>query len=316
MQIGQMNFRGNVIDHGWFKALTLDNGKPYMVAITILGEVVYWYKPTEVRDEQSNQVRYKQKFKADMLQKSYQQLADSFGFTKRQVKDACDYLKDIGLVRIEFRTILVNGTCCNNVMFIEPIPENIRKISVLYWKGEIPPTLERNSLLHSNGTPSYDRTEEPPTPERKTNTKITTEITTHIDNDDDKGSPLIDGNFKTSYNHLLQYGISLSTTGEQELGEFCDVFGSEIVNKAVDKAIDENTKRWSYIRKILIDWQNNNVRTMADVIKLDDDFKNRKGGDGNATNRRRYGRVNGASRSYAEENESRGRNMPSFIKRV
>ena len=52
LQIGQMNFRGNVIDHGWFKTLTLDNGKPNMVAISILGEVVYWYKPTEERDEQ------------------------------------------------------------------------------------------------------------------------------------------------------------------------------------------------------------------------------------------------------------------------
>lgn len=69
LQIGQMNFRGNVIDHGWFKTLTLDNGKPNMVAISILGEVVYWYKPTEVRDEHSNNVRYKQKFKADTLQR-------------------------------------------------------------------------------------------------------------------------------------------------------------------------------------------------------------------------------------------------------
>ena len=49
LQIGQINFRGNVIDHGWFKTLTLDNGKPNIVAITILGEIVYWYKPTEVR---------------------------------------------------------------------------------------------------------------------------------------------------------------------------------------------------------------------------------------------------------------------------
>ena len=82
LQIGQINFRGNVIDHGWFKTLTLENGKPNIVAITILGEIVYWYKPTEIRSEEFNQIQYKQKFKADMLQKNYQQLADSFGFTK------------------------------------------------------------------------------------------------------------------------------------------------------------------------------------------------------------------------------------------
>ncbi|HDR4976094.1 TPA: DNA replication protein DnaD, partial [Bacillus anthracis] len=178
LQIGQMNFRGNVIDHGWFKTLTLDNGKPNMVAISILGEVVYWYKPTEVRDEHSNNVRYKQKFKADTLQKSYQQFADSFGFTKRQVKDACDYLKDRRLVHIEFRTIFVNGTRCNNVMFIEPIPEEIQKISILYWENGTPPTLERKRVLQQNEPPSYDKKEEPPTFKRKTNTENTTKNTT------------------------------------------------------------------------------------------------------------------------------------------
>lgn len=323
LQIGQMNFRGNVIDHGWFKTITLDNGKPYVVAITILGEVVYWYKPTEVRDEESNQVRYKQKFKADMLQKNYQQLADSFGFTKRQVKDACDYLKDRNLIRIEFRTVFVNGTRCNNVMFIEPVPEEIQRISILYWENGTPPTLKRNSpltkernrLLRSNVPPSYDKTGEAPTLERRTNTKITTEITTNID-DDDNPHPLIDLQFKNSLEHLMKNSIPLSVIAEQELGEFCDLFGSELVNAAVDKALDENAPRWTYIRTILSNWQKNNVKTLADVIKLDEDYKNRRGGVGNAAHRKRTGRGYAASRNYEEENANRKRNMPSFIKRV
>ncbi|MEK4636850.1 DnaD domain protein [Bacillus sp. FSL W8-0519] len=323
LQIGQMNFRGNVIDHGWFKTITLDNGKPYVIAITILGEVVYWYKPTEIRNEESNQVKYKQKFKADMLQKNYQQLADSFGFTKRQVKDACDYLKDRNLLHIEFRTVIVNGTRCNNVMFIEPVPEEIQKISILYWgngtpptlKRNSPPTIESNSLLRSNVPPSYDKTEEPPTLERKTNTEITTEITTNID-DDGNHHPLIDPQFKNSLEHLMKSNIPLSVIAEQELGEFCDSFGSELVNRAVDKAIDENAPRWAYIRKILINWQKSNVKTLADVIKLDEDYKNQRGGVENATRRGRVGKGFSTGRSYEEENASRERNMPSFIKRV
>lgn len=143
------------MDQGWFKHLTLDNGKPYMVAISVLSEIFYWYKPTEIRDEETNEIRYKQKFKADKLQKSYIQLADTFGFTKRQVKDACDYLKDRGLITIEFRTIVVNGVRCNNVMYVEPIPEEIMKISILY---QDPITLERKRVLHSNVPPSYVRT--------------------------------------------------------------------------------------------------------------------------------------------------------------
>ncbi len=86
--------------------------------------------------------------------------------------------------------------------------------------------------------------------------------------------------------------------------------------QAVDKALDENAPRWTYIRTILSNWQKNNVKTLADVIKLDEDYKNRRGGVGNATHRKRTGRGYAASRNYEEENANRKRNMPSFIKRV
>ncbi|PET25965.1 DnaD domain-containing protein [Bacillus cereus] len=286
LQIGQINFRGNVIDHGWFKTLTLDNGKPNIVAITILGEIVYWYKPTEVRSEESSQVQYKQKFKADMLQKSYQQLADSFGFTKRQVKEACNFLKERGLIKIEFRTILVNGTRCNNVMYVEPVPEMIQKISIMYWGNDNPPTLKSNSpvtleskrVLHSKAIPFYDKTEESLTLERKTNTEITTNITTEITtniNDDDATSSqkLIDQEFKISYNFLLEKGIPLSEIAIQELGEFCDRFGNELVIHAVNKAIDENVPKWRYIRSILSSWEKEKVKTLNDVSALDTRFE-------------------------------------------
>ncbi|PEQ95528.1 primosomal replication protein N [Bacillus cereus] len=282
LQIGQINFRGNVIDHGWFKTLTLDNGKPNIVVITILGEIVYWYKPTEVRSEESSQVQYKQKFKADTLQKSYQQLADSFGFTKRQVKEACDFLKERGLIKIEFRTILVNGTRCNNVMYVEPVPEMIQKISIMYWGNDNPPTLKSNSpvtleskwVLHSKVIPFYDKTEESLTLERKTNTEITTNITTNINDDDATSSQkLIDQEFKISYNFLLEKGIPLSEIAIQELGEFCDRFSNELVIHAVNKAIDENVPKWRYIRSILSSWEKEKVKTLNDVAALDTRFE-------------------------------------------
>ena len=177
MKIARINLRGNTMDQGWFKYLTLDNGKPYMVAITVLSEIFYWYKPTEVQDEKTNEIRYKQKFKADKLQKSYQQLADSFGFTKRQVLEACKYLLKKKLITIEFRTIIVNGTRLNNVMYVEPVVENIQKISILY---QDPITLESDTLPHYKEGGSHTETGEAPTLERGTNTENTTEITTKI----------------------------------------------------------------------------------------------------------------------------------------
>lgn len=164
---------------------------------------------------------------------------------------------------------------------------------------------QTNRAKWSDGRGNLDR----PLPE------ITTETTTDKNDDVDK-HPLIDEEFQKSYNYLLQNNIPLSETAMQDLGEFSDVLGSQIIMEAVDRAVDQNAKRWKYISGILFNWQKSNVKTMADVIKLDEDYKNQRGGVGNATRRGRTGKGYGTGRSYEEENASRERNMPNFIKRV
>lgn len=130
-KIGKLHVQGNVLDSGWFQHLTLSNGKANLNAIIILSEIIYWYKPSEIRDEITGElIGYKKKFKADKLQKSYQSLADQFGLTKIQVKSACKFLRDKGLITIEFRTVQIErGINLANVMFIEPIVEKIEEIS-------------------------------------------------------------------------------------------------------------------------------------------------------------------------------------------
>lgn len=130
IEVKDLALDGNVIDNGWIENLRYDNGKPNMNAILILSEIYYWYKPTLIRDEATGKaIGYKQKFKADKLQKSYQALGDRFGISKRQAKLACDFLKEKDLIDIEFRTIVVNGKKLNNVMFIQLIPGELKKIT-------------------------------------------------------------------------------------------------------------------------------------------------------------------------------------------
>jgi hypothetical protein len=40
--IGALPFTGNLIPHAWYTALTLPSGKPDLVAITLLADIVYW----------------------------------------------------------------------------------------------------------------------------------------------------------------------------------------------------------------------------------------------------------------------------------
>ncbi|MGC5326988.1 hypothetical protein [Brevibacillus sp. SYSU BS000544] len=172
-----------------------ENGKPNLVAIVLLSEIVYWYRPTLIRNESTGEVtELKKKFKADKLQRDYHSFAEQFGFSKRQVKEAFDYLeREIGVIDRDFRTIRDKSKVLNNVLYIGLNPELLKRITFEKFHtllhSNAPPSyisteeggaLERRSLLHPNVPLSYIPTEEGGTLESKTNTEITTKITPEI----------------------------------------------------------------------------------------------------------------------------------------
>ena len=122
---------GNITPISWFRNILTDSGKPDVVAIILLSDITYWYTPVMTRDEHTGDViGIQQKFQADKLQKTYQEYADIFGFSKNQIKNAIDNLCDQNLITREFRHIKTGtGLAITNVMYIEPIFENIVKIS-------------------------------------------------------------------------------------------------------------------------------------------------------------------------------------------
>jgi len=149
-KIGKINFTDNVVPKNWFRTILLPSKKADLLAINILSEVVYWYRPSLICDEATGQViGNRQKFRADKLQRSYQSFADLFGVSKRQIKMAIDRLVSTELVKTEFRTVLVGDTMLNNVLFLEPIPENIAKI-----------THPQHTDIISHYTPSYKKMQE------------------------------------------------------------------------------------------------------------------------------------------------------------
>ena len=78
----RLQFTGNVIPSTWYHTIKKETGKPNLNAIIILADIVYWYRPMEIRDEATGQLcGFKKKFQADILQRNYQQLADQFGIT-------------------------------------------------------------------------------------------------------------------------------------------------------------------------------------------------------------------------------------------
>lgn len=154
-EVGKMNISGNVIPSNWYKTITSiknQKKKPYMTAIIILADIVYWYRPTEIRDEVTGNVTgYRKKFKADLLQRSYQSFSDQFGLTKREVTNAIVFLEKLGVIDRVFRTIHVNGIPHNNVLFINLNVEELKKITY-----EVPENYRTDNLKKPTSPPTLE----------------------------------------------------------------------------------------------------------------------------------------------------------------
>ncbi|MBO1695250.1 DUF6017 domain-containing protein [[Clostridium] symbiosum] len=126
----EISITGNIIPQAWYKTIVKETGKPHLTAIVILSDIVYWYRPTELRDESTGQIiAIRKKFKADLLQRSYQQIAEQFGLSKKEATNAVIFLERLGVVNRVFRTININGIVANNVLFLELIVERLKELT-------------------------------------------------------------------------------------------------------------------------------------------------------------------------------------------
>lgn len=126
----KLNISGNIIPQVWYRTIIRESGKPNLTAIIILADIVYWYKPTEIRDEGTGQViGGRKKFKSDLLQRSYQQISEQFGISKKEATNAVVFLEKLGVVRRVFRTISMNGIVVNNVLYLELIVDRLKELT-------------------------------------------------------------------------------------------------------------------------------------------------------------------------------------------
>lgn len=173
--VGRISITGNIIPQIWYKTITHPSGKPYLEAIVILSDIVYWYRPTEVRDERTGEViAYRKRFKADLLQRSYADLAQQFGISKREATNAVVALEKIGVVRRHLRTIDVNGTKMANVLFLELVPKALLALTC----GEVTPITFKSDTSHVQKGDLSRSEVTPLTFKSETNTENTTETST------------------------------------------------------------------------------------------------------------------------------------------
>ena len=66
-RMSRINITGNIIPAAWYKTIRKSTGKPYLNAIVILSDMLYWYRAAEIRDEGSGQlIGFRKRFHSDL----------------------------------------------------------------------------------------------------------------------------------------------------------------------------------------------------------------------------------------------------------
>jgi DnaD/phage-associated family protein len=234
IKMATLHITGNVIDLKWFKHLRLESDKPDSIAILLLGDIVYWYRPIEVRDEETGLVTgYRKKFAADKLQRSYGAFAEAYGYTKDQVKDALARLEVAKIIDLDFRHPTINGQKLGNVLYIGLNVDRLAEIS-----SPLPPL---------NGIGYGDKKADPLPFKDDTNTETTTETSTENTQEEEGQNPLF---------VLYQNNISMLTPKIADwLEEAEKLYSFEWVKDVIEIAGKNGGKSWNYCEAILKRWK-------------------------------------------------------------
>jgi hypothetical protein len=168
-----IEFQGNIIPAEWYSSILTASGKPYSIAISILAEIVYWYRPVVKRDEEKlNRIYLKKKFNADLLQINYAQLHEKFGYSKDQSRRAMDVLENKGLIRRELRSVQTERGCLGNVMFVDL---NVDRLIEITYPNKNPYT-KFHTRVSEKSNEIAGKNQQAIAKKPKTYTKNTTEI--------------------------------------------------------------------------------------------------------------------------------------------
>lgn len=252
------------IPHTWFKTIVNDKGKPNINAIILLSEIVYWYRPSQMKDEVTGEfLGYKKRFKQDLLQKSRKGFEKTFGLTKDQTYTALKFLEEIGVIKNHLRHVETEIMTLNNVRFIELIPEKLKELTYPVV-GERDPIVQKREGYRIETIPlSY---------ENETNTLITNTGITSTSNSTTTG--------ENEFQQLADLYTSKINQNIQAVHEFLtadlEEFGLELLTEAINEAALANIRNYKYIRGILSAWRDRGITNMQGLIQDRDDFEQKK----------------------------------------
>ena len=109
---GKVFKAGDVIIHKWYKQFCLEDGNPDLVAITILGDIVAWYR----NGTNNHYGELTPKLHGHSLYLSYNYYEQKFGFREDRVRRALTRLYVQNILKRSFKNIYVKGRRVNKLV--------------------------------------------------------------------------------------------------------------------------------------------------------------------------------------------------------
>ena len=166
--ISQLHFQGNIVQHSWYRHIRYENKRGWFtchLSCLILADLIFWYRPQEIRDEHSGHIiGHKKKFSGSILQKSPTDMAELLGCSAKVARESFALLEKLGLIAIDVKPQKTSYGFMPNVLCVDLVVDAIANItySVTKLKPEtvaeqdFPPCYPNGQVLVTHfGTPCY-----------------------------------------------------------------------------------------------------------------------------------------------------------------
>ena len=161
--IAAISFEGDITPRSWYQHIcyqTLQGqSKCDRLAVDILADIIYWYRPYQAREELTGEVLgWRKKFLGDILRRSPEAFAESLNTTVRCVRESIRVLEELGLVKVVLKPVYTQYGVIPNVMHIDICPEAIALITyrISRLNSEQNPETTEKSLLTKWRRSSYE----------------------------------------------------------------------------------------------------------------------------------------------------------------
>lgn len=130
--IDSIRFVGNIIPYAWHDHIKTPEGRTHLVAIHLLSEIVYWYQPNRLYDEDTGEfIGFEKRFKGQQFCRFAEAFEQQFGLTAEAVKEALDLLVSLNLITYWLARGRTNDYVSDRLYAIGIHAEEIARISQL-----------------------------------------------------------------------------------------------------------------------------------------------------------------------------------------